>query len=180
MAGDKDNASILSSADVYVADLATAGPTDLSAAWPAGWDAVGLLHTDGITESRDEDWSDHYALGGILVRHHRSTHKRTFTFRALEDNAVTFALAHPGSTEATAVGVTTRTIKIPTPLRKSFGFEFVEGDKVRRIIVPEGEVSGPGEVVENDGDLRVLEFEVTVYPDADTRELYTELVPEIV
>src|SRR5690606_5525242 len=146
MAGDSENPRVWLEADVYVADLSTTAPTDVSAAWPAGWEPIGLLSEDGMTEGRDETQTDHYAWGGVLVRTTRARHKRTFTITALEDNPAVFDLVNPGSTAETTTGVTTREVTAPGPNPKAFGFELRDGDTIRRLVVPRGEVLSPGQI----------------------------------
>src|SRR5689334_13641230 len=103
MAGDTDNPRVWVNADVYVGDVGSTAPTDIDTAIDADFTALGLLSEDGMTESREDDKTDHYAWGGILVRTTRSKHKRTIKVIALEDNPVVFDLVNPGS-EAESVG----------------------------------------------------------------------------
>lgn len=174
MAGDTDNPRIWEGADVYVAEAGSTGPEDVTNPWPDGWDALGLLSEDGLTESRDQDTTDHYAYGGILVRTTRSKHKRTFKVTCLEDNAVVFGLVNPGSTADTSDGLTTRAIKVPTTDPRAFGFEFRDGEITKRIVVSKGEVTEVGEVTYSDSEMAVYELTVNIYPDADG-VLYYEL-----
>lgn len=170
MAGDTDNPRIWLNADVYAADTDHgAAPTDVTSALNAAFEALGLLSEDGMTEGREEEQTDHYAYGGILVRTTRSKHKRTFVVTALENTPVVFDLVNPGSTAATNAGVTTRTIKVPTttPNRKSFVLHHVDGDTIRRRYIPTGEVTEVGEVSITDNEMEAFELTITVYPDAD-------------
>lgn len=176
MAGDVSNPRIWVNADVYVAPVGTTAPTDLTTAWAAGWEPLGLLSEDGLTESREEESTDHYAWGGILVRTTRSKHKRTFTVTALEDNAAVFGVVNPGSTAVTATGVTTRTVKVPTPDVRAFGFEFLDGDIVKRRIIPRGEVVAVGDVTFLDNELAAYELTINVYPVNGV--LYTDLTDD--
>lgn len=179
MAGNSANAHAWEGADVYVADVGTVGPTDLTTAWAAGWSAVGLLSEDGLTVGREEDIEDHYAWGNILVKTTRSHHKRTFAFTMLEDNAVTFGIINPGSTSTTDAGppsLDTRVVKAPTSNTKAFGFELREGTSVKRMIVPTGEVFETAEIAHSESQLTGYSATVSVYPDGDTGELYTEIV----
>lgn len=175
MSGDADNTNIWEGADVYVADVGTTAPTDTATAFGAGWDPLGLLSADdGLTEARDEDRSDHYAWGGVLVRTVRSKHKRTFQVTILEDTAITFGLINPGSTQATATGVTTRVVKKPTSDPKAFAFETIDGDTTSRKIIAKGEITEVGEVVRKEDDLSAVPITITVYPASDG-ELYREI-----
>lgn len=168
MEGDADNTNIWEGADVYVADVGTTAPTDTATAFAAGWDPLGLLSADdGLTESRDEDSSDHYAWGGLLVRTVRSKHKRTFQVTILEDTAITFGLINPGSTQSTTTGVTTRVVKKPTSDPRAFAFETVDGATTSRLLIPKGEITEVGEKVRKEDDLTAVQITVTVYPAAD-------------
>lgn len=167
MAGDTANPRIWTNADVYTAEPESTIPANTTAAWAAAWDDLGLLGEDGMTESRDQDVADHYAWGGVLVRTTRSKHKRTFTVVALEDNPVVFALVNPGSLVETAGGVTTRTIIVPEPDPRMFGFELRDGDITKRLVVPRGEIVEVGDVTYSDDELVQRELTINVYPTVD-------------
>lgn len=178
MAGDATNAALWQNADVYIdLDQTATAPTDVSTAWGAGWEAVGLLDgEEGFVEAREEESSDFYAWGGILTKRTKSKHKRTVTFAALEDNATVFALVNPGSTRGTpdVDGVTTSTIKVPTNVDFGIGFEVRDGDKVKRRVVQRATVQEIGEIKESETEPTVYTITVVLYPEADGT-LYTEL-----
>lgn len=165
MAGNTANPRIWVNADVYVAPVGTAAPTDTATALNAAFLPLGLLSEDGMVESREEDSTDHYAWGGILVRTTRSKHKRTFTVTALEDNPVVFDLVNPGSTAVTNTGVTTRTIKVPGPDPRAFVIELVDGDIVKRRYIPRAEVVEVGDVTFSDSEMVMYELTINIYPD---------------
>jgi len=159
---------------VYVAPVGTTAPVDVTTAWAAAWAALGLLSEDGMTESREDDTTDHNAWGGILVRTTRSKHKRTLMVTALEDNKTVWSLANPGSTATTATGLTTRTVKVPTPDPKAFGFELKDGLVTKRLIVPRGEIIEVGDLTYSDSEMFMKELTINVYPSA-AGVLYTEI-----
>lgn len=167
MAGDTDNPRIWLDADVLTAPLGTTAPTNLAGAWAAAWETLGLLSEDGMTETRDEQVTDHYAWGNRLVRTTRSKHKRSITVTALEDTPVVFALVNPGSEEETASGVTTRTVKPPTTDIRMFGLELLDGDITKRRIIPRGEVTAIGPVIASDSAMSMYPLTITIYPDDD-------------
>lgn len=177
MAGDIANPRVWTNADVYTAPLGTTAPVDVAADWAAGWDAVGLLSEDGITMSREEDSTDLYAYGGILVRTVRSRHKRTITVTALEDNLTVFGLVNPGSEATTTGGVTTREIRVPRPDPRAFGLEMRDGPYTKRRLIPKGEVVAVGDVVTSDTAIEMYELTINIYPDADG-VLYVELTDD--
>lgn len=180
MSGNTDNVSLWTGADVYIAPTATTAPTDVATAWGAGWDPAGLLDgEEGFTTGQEEESSDFYAWGSILVRRTRSKHKRTIKFVALEDpleNDVVFGLINPGSpTPTTAGGVTTATIKVPEGGHFfAIGFEVRDGDKIKRRVAAKAEVVEVGELKESESEPAVYEVTVVIYPSSDGT-LYTEL-----
>ncbi|QPX62345.1 major tail protein [Arthrobacter phage Tbone] len=176
MSGDAKNTALWNGADVFIAPLDTAGPTDTTTAWGANWDAVGLLDgEEGFTESRDQDTSEHYAWGGHLYRRTVSKHKRSFKFVALEDNDVVFDLVNPGSTRSTATGVRTSQIKAPVAGQKfAIGFELRDNGRVKRRIAEIAEVSEVAEIKESESEPTVYEITVLVFPDAEGT-LYTTI-----
>lgn len=177
MPGEIENPRIWANADVYTADVGTTAPTDVAAAWGAGWEPLGLLSEDGMTEGREEDSTDLYAWGGVLVRTIRSRHKRTLTVTALESNATVFGLVNPGSTVTTTDGLTTREIRIPERDPRAFGVELRDGDIVKRRLVPRGEVVAVGEVTASDSAMEMFELTINIYPDSDG-VLYIELTDD--
>ena len=168
MAGNADNASIWTGADVYIGAKDLAGPTDTTTAWGAGWSAVGLLDgEEGLTQAREEESSEHYAWGGILYKRTKSKHKRTVKFVALEDNATVFGLVNPGSTRTTSAGLRTSTIKVPTTNSFAIGFELREDGKVKRRTAKVAEVQEIGEIKESETEPTVYEITVVIFPESD-------------
>jgi hypothetical protein len=178
MAGDVDNPRIWINADVYHAPEGSTMPTTPAAALDPAFEALGLLSDDGMTESREEEQTDHYAWGGILVRTTRAKHKRTFTVTALEDNGRVFSVVNPGSTVTIAGANVTRGHYVPTePNVRAWVIETVDGDITRRLCVARGEVTSVGDVVSSDSEMTGYELTITVYPDANGL-LYTELTDD--
>lgn len=176
MSGDPNKTSLWADADVYIAPEGTAGPTDLTTAWPVAWELAGLLDgSEGFTESRESETSEKYAWGGVLYKRTSSKHKRTIKFVALEDNDVTFALVNPGSTRTATGGVRTATIKAPKAgERFAIGFETREGDAVKRRVVKHAEVVEVDEIKDSEEEPTVYGLTVIVFPEGDGT-LYTDI-----
>lgn len=160
MSGDTANASNWPDADVYVAPIGTALPANVGAAFPVGWDLVGLLDGDaGFGQTRDEDVNDFYAWGGTLVRRTRRHFRLTQNFVALEDNETTRSLVWPGSSAGEIV--------VPRPENVLLGFELREGDKVKRLITANyAQCDIVGDIVDNEADLTRYEIGAIIFPDA--------------
>ena len=175
MAGDATNAALWTGADVYIAPVGSTEPVDGITALDAAYEAVGLLDGEsGFAESREEESSDFYAWGGVLVKRTKSKHKRTVKFTALEDNDVVFALVNPGSTRAVVTGLTTSAVKVPESAEFAIVFEVEDGVNVKRRSCLGAEVQEIGEVVESESGLTVYEITVVLYPESDGT-LYTDL-----
>lgn len=177
MSGDTKNASQWHDADVWIDFSGTAAdPEDTFTAYASGWEAVGLLDgAEGFEEERDEETSESYAWGGVLVRKRRSKHKRTIKFVAMEDNPTTFRLVNPGSTRAAANGddVVVSTVKIPKYEDFRISFSTVDGDKVRRRTAA-ATIEEIGSIASTEEEPEVYEITVLILPEADGT-LWTDL-----
>lgn len=168
MANDTNNVSIWTDAEVWVAPLGTALPADENAAFPVGWNAVGLLDGDqGFEEGRDEDVKYHYGWGGILMAISRSKFKLTKKFTTFEDNVTTRALAWPGSTATSTI--------VPVPIDQLIAFQTTRGGRLRRKISGyKAQVQLDGSIKENETDPASMGFEATIFPDPSTKEIFVE------
>ena len=167
MAGDSDNAALWADADVYVGKtLAAALPLTADDPMGAEWDLVGLLSgDDGFTETREEDESDHFAWGGILVKTSRKNFKLTKSFTVLEDNPTTRALIWPGSTDSEII--------VPKPQPVKLAFELREGAKTKRVITRKhGVVKVDGDITENETDLAAVTLAAEIFPEPSTGVLF--------
>lgn len=138
-AGDTANVRIWTGAEVYVGDFGSTAPTDLSTALDADFELLGLIsQDDGISGSFSDTETEHWAYGNVLVRTTNTKSKETFQVVALENSDVVYKLSNPGSTSATATGVTTRTYKAPdySTAIKAVVLELTDGDVTSRMYMP--------------------------------------------
>jgi len=178
MSGDSTKTSLWTDADVRIDwTAAAAGPSDAKTAYIAAWTLVGLLDGEsGIEEERDEDTSEHFAWGGVLIKKTRSKHKRTIKFVALEDNDEVFKLINPGSTRGTPVtGLRTDIIKVPKYVDFGISFETKEGLVSRRRTVKRATIEEIGTIKASEEEPTVYEITVVLYPEADGT-LYRDVV----
>lgn len=166
MSGDVANPRVWINASVFTAPLGSTVPTDTTSPLDPAWLDVGLLSEDGMTESRSDATDDKYAHGGILIRTTRSKHKRTMKVIMLEDNPVVFSLVNPGSTKATASGITTRTVKVPNRNPVAFLIDLVDGNVTTRRIIPRGEILDVADVKISDSEMTMHEVTINIYPDS--------------
>lgn len=172
-APNSDNVRAGITGGVRVADSGTTAPTDATTAYAAGWRELGYLSEDGVTETNDADVTEFRAWqNGTVVRRYASGSSVTFGFTCIETNYDVLQLFYPGSTIATTGGNTTLTVKSPTPQRKAFAFDVVDGESTVRIVVPRGEITERGDITYQNGEVTGYEFTLTAYPDADNTVMY--------
>lgn len=163
MSVDPTLTNIWSGGDVFIADsLSTANPADASAAWPVGWNQVGLL--DGgegfVTDAGHKDVKKHFAWGDRLYKITRRGWEETKKFTALEDNAVTRALMFPGSNPGE--------IAIPVVQNVKIGFELTEGGKTKRWITKNyAQIDIDGSLSDNENDATKIPLIANIFPDAN-------------
>lgn len=163
MAGDPANAAVWAFADVYVGATNAPNPANAETEFGAEWDLVGLLDGEpGFAYARQEEATDHYAWGGVLVRTSRRNFKQTVAFTALEDNPTTRELIWPNSTPTQLI--------VPKPKRIKIAFEVREevdgGTKIKRLISHyQAEVALNGDQVDNEGSLANAPLIATIFPD---------------
>ena len=162
MAGDPLNARLWTEGDVYVSfNLSEANPATVATAFGGGWDLVGLLDGEtGFTENREQQVTDFYAWGQILVRTARRNYKETHAFVAYEDTDLTERLYRPGSTAGE--------YSVPVPEPAKVAFETREGTSVKRLITRNyAEVTLNGQRTVSESGLTTYPLIATIYPDGD-------------
>jgi len=175
-----DNALVLLDGFVYVGPVGTTAPTNTTTALNAAFDEVGWLGESGFGETRSNNATEVYGVNGSLIRNVRTNDTRKFTFEALERNAIVNGLTRPGSTPATATGITTTPVKAFTGTDgRAWVLEehFTAGDGtvvIRRVSIALGEAAVTGTITDNHSGLSVVQFEVTCFPSADG-VLYTDI-----
>lgn len=90
--------------NVWTAPYGTALPTGLPPGAPANFYGVGLLTDTGIGENYANNQTNIYDLAGRLQRQLRNQEQRTWTFEALERNAVTLGLQNPNTSITSSGG----------------------------------------------------------------------------
>ena len=166
MAKDLANVRIYGDTDsaVWVGDVGNAFPSALAAP-STGWGEVGWISEDGVNVATDQDSNAFNAWqGGKVVRRRITSSEDTFTFQALEENALVFGLYYPGSTSNTSTGVTTITPAEGVSVdERAFILQLKDGDVEKRYNVARGEVIERGEIPHQNTDMTVYEFTVVMY-----------------
>lgn len=153
---------------VAVAPKGSTMPTDLGAL-DVAFDELGWLSTDGVAVGRKTEAKEFYGFqGGTLVRTKRTSKKDSFKFQCLEETAITLGLMYPGSTSATASGVTT--ITVPEGIaadERAWVVTFIDDDVTKRYAIPRGEVVESADIVHKNDEMTIYEFTVNIYGEFD-------------
>lgn len=148
---------------VSVAPKGTTEITDL-ADLTAPHAEVGWLHQDGINHDRSEDATTFYAhQGGTPVIRKVTAVTDTFTFSALEQNAVVAGLRYKGQAPVVTAGVARVDVKDQTKTdERFFTIDLFDHHGYHtRIVIPTGAV-GSGSVPYKVDEMSATQFEVTV------------------
>ena len=148
-------------------DVDTAAPTDASTALDAGFNALGYVGEDGLTEATERSTDKVRAWGGDTVKVLQTDFAVTYTFTLIEtlngdvlkaiygDGNVTTTAASSSKGALHAVKINSETLP-----RKAFVFEVKDGEARIRIHVPNGQITEVGEVTYSDSE--VVGYAVTV------------------
>lgn len=158
--GDEDSG-------VWVGPRGAVVPTTTLEEPPEQFGEVGWLSEEGITESPNETSETFRAYQGAkVVRRKITASDTTFSFQAIEENAVVHGLKYRGAESETTGGVTVTTVADQTRAdTRSWIFDMLDGDVWKRYIVPAGDYTRTGTVAHQNASLTTYEFEVTPIGD---------------
>jgi len=135
-------------AGLMLAPVGTAGPTDGSTAWPAGWETIGYVHEDGVTlalETENESlkaWQSKTALRTVITGR-----ELTVEFTMLEITPKAMALffdEDPPTGDAS--GFTLTVTSEGSANEYAIGIDTKDGDNVLRYIFPRATLAENGEI----------------------------------
>lgn len=163
MALTSANVRVGVSGEISVAPTTAAAPTSAVSAL-TGFGGLGYVGEDGITEAPERSVDDIKAWQNTaVVRSVVTDAKISWTFVLIETNKATVEFAY-GTTVTQSVTEGTYTINpAATGGRKSFVFDIIDGAKLKRTYVAEGELGERGETVYAGGEAVGYECTVTAY-----------------
>lgn len=164
--GDTTNVRSWDTIDIYTAPVGTAGPTDVSTALNVAFKNNGLMSDEELTKTLTVDRTELRAMGGKLVRVKRTAQTRSFTWTWLENSHQAWTVENPGSTAATATGITTRTIKSQTTQNYAMVIHAVEGSVITRLWIPTTEVFSDGDTKMGPSGMYSTPVTAMVYPSS--------------
>ena len=153
-------------AAVYAAPLGTTLPTSATASLDNAFVDLGWVSEDGVTNSIQRDVTRHKAWGGETVKTTQDNYTETVKFALLESSADVLGVVY-GADNVTengdAITVEHSSLQLE---RQSFVIDFIDGDRVGRILIREGLVTELGDVKYVHSGLTMYDLTVDVYrPD---------------
>lgn len=160
MALDATNVSVAGDGIVAVAPLATTGPTGLGVL-PTGFVDLGYISEDGVTESTDQSVEQIKAWQrNAVVRSTVAEGTTTFSFTMIETKAATVELAFGAEVDVDGSYVKNPGKERP---RQSFIIDVIDGDRLERQYIPDGQVTELGEITRANGEAVGYEVTITAY-----------------
>ena len=167
-----DNVRVAVTGGVYVGAIGTATPANATAPVDAKLKDLGYISEDGVTQSIDSDTNEIKAWqNGDVVRVIQTSHKVTFQFTLIETNEEVLKLFYA---DAAANGSLVKMTGAQSP-HQTFVLDVLDGKKVLRIVIPDGQVTERGEVTYKNGEAVGYQVTVTAYPDSQGVKAYKHL-----
>lgn len=169
MATIADNVLVGQIGTAQVAPVGTTAPTLATTAWGTGWLDLGYINEDGIKEAHDDDTVQIPAWQrGDIVRNIIKGSAATYMLTLLETTKAALELYHKGSLvtgiNAAGHGTASMSVASPTVDKRAFGFDVVDGAKLVRFVIPNGEVIERGEITYKNDEALSYELTVRAYP----------------
>lgn len=170
---DSTNVRVAVTGAAYVAAITATAPTNATSALGSDFKDLGYLSDAGITETRDRSTNQIRSWqNSALVREPVTESSISFNFTLIETKKETLENYY-----GTTVG-DDGSIKIDpgkTGGRKSFVFDVIDGTKIIRVYVPNGEITSVGDITYVNGDPIGYELTVVGYATTVGNEVYSAI-----
>lgn len=155
---------------VYGAPAGTKAPTDAKTELDAAFVNLGYVSEDGVTNSVETDTEEIKAWGGDTVLTVQTSRTETFTFtfiESLNENVLKQVYGEKNVADGAV-----KHNSLPRG-RNVYVFEILlTGDKIKRIVVPNSEITEVGDIVYADGEAIGYEVTLSAFPDSDGNTVY--------
>lgn len=178
MATTAANVRVAVTGGAYQGITGTVLPTTATGALAVGFEELGYVSEDGITQTIDEDTEKIRAWqNGDTVREVSTTHDLMYELSMIETSAKTLETYYGNHVVATGAGTTE--IRAGQGTRGVWAFHIIDGTQLIRIVVPDGQITEHGEVSYVNGEAIMYPITLTCYPDATGVKayLYTAVAP---
>lgn len=168
------NVVVAGTGAVYRAPLGTSLPTSADDLINVAFEDHGYINADGVSETIDRATTDIVAWqNSDLVRRVQTSHDVTYSFAALETNAVTLETYYGNYDDGHIE------INGDEGVRASWVLDFIDGDDRHvRVVIPDGQVTTNGGVTRNSQGAFEYPVTITCYPVSGTKaHLYVDSTP---
>lgn len=151
----------------------TALPTNASSSLNAAFKDLGLISDAGVDMTVGQNTNEIKAWDGSTVRKVQTSHTVEFHFVMLETNPASVA-AFFG---AANFDDTTNTILVNSTMnaRQEWVMHIIDGVNIIRVVIPDGEVTGHGNVIYKNDQAIGYEITITAYADTSGNKAYEYL-----
>lgn len=167
MALNAANVKVGITGELFVAPIGTSRPTSATDSLDGAYVGLGYVSEDGVTEAHEDSVDNIVAWqNSTIVRAVRTASLMTLSCTLIETKGSVLELFHPGAT-IESDGATGWKLEVPTPeiARRQFALNVVDGAKVMRIDIGNGEITSRGEVTYGSSDAVGYQITITCYPD---------------
>lgn len=153
---------------IYYAEEGTTLPTDATTELGEGFANLGYVSEDGVTNADSRTSEDIKAWGGDIVQSSQTEKTDTFQLTLIQSINLDVLKAIYGAenvsgTLATGIVVKSNAKELPAA---SWVIDMIlNGDTLKRIVIPRGKISELGEVVYNDTDPIGYQPTINALPD---------------
>lgn len=166
MATNSANVRVAVTGEVLVGATTATAPTGTGGT-TTGFNGLGYVSDDGVTETRDRSTNDIKAWqNGDTVRTVITDATLTYQFTLIETKKETVELYYGTTVTASATEGNFVVVPANTGGRKSFILDVVDGAELIRVYIPQGEVTEVGDRVYANGDPIGYDVTITAYNDS--------------
>ena len=178
-AGNVSVGKPLAAGGIYSGPTTTTVPTDVTTALPAGLENLGFVSDEGLTNAIEMDTEEIKEWGGNTVLTVKTSRTETFAWTFIETNELVLKEVY-GQANVTVddgdIAVIHNAADLPA---RMYVFEIaLTGNRVKRIVVPNGTVTEISEVTYTAGQPIGYGVTLTCTPDAQGNTVY-EFIAEV-